>query len=40
MMIDSNTLWNLEVLCDSRNGDSKVSLYGTINNTLTPGGCM
>ena len=38
MMIDSTTLWNLEVLCDSRSGDSKVSLYGAINNTVTQGG--
>lgn len=38
-MIDSATLLNLEILCDARCGDSKASLYGVVNNTLTPAGC-
>ena len=38
VMIDGNTIWNLELICNSRTGDIKQSLYGVLNYTNTVAG--
>ena len=37
-MIDGNSIWNLELICNSRTGDVKQSLYGVLNFTNTMAG--
>ena len=38
MIIDSGTLCNLEVLCNSKTGSVKESLFGVLNYTKTKAG--